>query len=191
MTNSAPTRLGDMLRLLPLSCVVVGVVWLAGAAGSEAADEAAKNEMEAVEKAVEQYVCVAETAAGFSYREGSGWRAGALKTDSKYLVARTKRGEVKLGWKVTGFGSTSTEFGFCEQQFLGIRSANPVPEDLGPMVACGHTTPFSVFGTFEFNQRTKRFMRFYPGLYLNGDDRPGADTPYLEAGTCAALLEGR
>lgn len=177
MTRFCPTLWGDTPRPFSLPCVVACVVLLGAATGSKAAEGATKGEAKPVEKAVEQYLCVADRAAGFWYSEGSGWSPGALRTEAKYLVAKTRLGDMELGWKVNVFGSSFFPFGSCKQN------------DMAPMmVACGHSTPFSVFGTFHFNQRTNRFMRVYPALYLNGDDRPSADTPYIEVGTCSTLL---
>lgn len=167
-----------------IACVVVGVVGLAGEANSEGIDEDTRGEKRAREgspawKAVETYLCVAEEAAGMRYVDGSGWTAGALRSRSKYLVAREKRGEINLGWRVTPFGESLVLFPSCEENSF----------DSGRTVACGHFLPFSVFGNFVLNRNNKRFMRVYWGTYLGGDARAGADTPYLEIGTCTALLE--
>lgn len=121
----------------------------------------------------ESYLCVADNSTGFKYDENSKtWISVPFKTDSKYLVNKSK----KLGsWviKETGGGT----FIQCEKGF----------NDWGFLRCSG----MSFNGDFTMNNETLRFQYVYPFGYVvrayNEDNKEGSITPFMEIGKCSPL----
>ena len=121
----------------------------------------------------QQYLCVAEQAAGFSYDKATKeWKNATFKVSSKWLVS--KADGTKYAFQVTEVGKTRPSFR-CESDF----------DEYG-YLSCSGT-----IGRFNFNRKNGRFLTSYPiGYYnvlpgINGITDEGSDTPSLEIGKCS------
>ena len=121
------------------------------------------------------YLCVADSAAGFSFdKANKTWRHANFRTDKKYILSRSKQPGV--AWDVKDFG---VPVATCKSNF----------NDRGFLFCQG-------FGyEFRFNKNNSRFMIAYLIGYwsdspvqkgsLSSDE--GANTPSIEIGKCSPL----
>lgn len=121
-------------------------------------------------------VCVTEMIAGIVFDRASGrWGPGTGKSGAKYVVRESK--DSRLKYEILETGSTMV-IGFCKEAAKN------------GWISCG-----AFGGEFFFSVTDMRFLRTYTVGYwnekslrsLNPNRQEGADTPSVEAGTCAAL----
>ena len=122
----------------------------------------------------EQYLCIAEHSAGFSYdKVTKEWKNSTFKVSSKYLIS--KADGTKNAWHITEIGETFPLFR-CESDF----------DEYG-YLDCSD----SVNSKFYFNKNNGRYLASYPlGYYivlpgLNKFTDETSDTPNLEIGKCS------
>ena len=121
-------------------------------------------------------VCSTDMVAGITFNRAAGrWEAGVGRPQAKYVLRRSDN--TRLKYEVVQSGS-KTAIGFCDKEFEG-----------GTLKCWG-------FGSdFYFSKLDLRFLRTYTLGYWNESTinaispgrKEGADTPSVEAGTCAAL----
>ena len=121
-------------------------------------------------------VCVTEMTAGIVFDRASGrWRPGTGNSGTRYVVRESKDSRSK--YEVLETGST-TVIGFCKEAGKN-----------------GWISCLAHGGEFFFSVTDMRFLRTYTVGYwnekslrsFNPNRSEGTDTPFVEAGTCAAL----
>jgi len=124
----------------------------------------------------DQYLCVAEAAAGFSYDENiKKWKSTTFRTDNKYIIAPVKR--EGYAYKISKIGDTNP-FSSCKEGF-----------NKSGFLFCEGV------GDFKFNKNNGRYLFIYSFGYYSvhpelGKILPGmesdktSDTPYMEIGKC-------
>ena len=151
--HSQESKTGGRHPLLVNQIMLVFIVWftLTGAALAQ------------------QYLCVAEQAAGFSYdKEKKEWKTTTFGVRSKYVVSKAEG--AKHAFEVTEIGKTVPSF-YCESDF----------DRLG-FLRCPNA-----LGEFKFNKDNGRYLSSYLAGYYDmlSEEHEGSDTPYLEIGKCS------
>jgi hypothetical protein len=121
----------------------------------------------------DSYLCVAESAVGFSFNKASQqWERANFKADKKYLVSKSSEGGKT--WEVKEMGQsegTTCEEGFNENGFIKCKGLLD----------------------FTMNKNSLRYILVHPYGYVvkeykkGGFLEEGALTPYLEIGKCSPL----
>ena len=112
------------------------------------------------------WICVGEFATGFSYVEGSGWRASGFKPET-YIVKKPDVNDIKgvrgdVYWVVKKLDDNTARH-FCQ-------------EDGKLYLYCE-----GIYGTFAINKENRRFQHVYPIGYLQDWRR---DNPLILIGKC-------
>ncbi len=158
--HSQESKTGGRHPLLVNQIMLVFIVWftLTGAALAQ------------------QYLCVAEQAAGFSYDKATKeWKNATFKASSKYLIS--KADGTWGAFQVTRIGDDSP-FIFCKSDF-----------NEASFLLC--SAGLAAIGDFNFNKTNGRYLYSSPfGYYnvlpeANNITDENSDTPFLEIGKCS------
>lgn len=119
------------------------------------------------------YLCVAESAVGFSFDKATkDWGRANFKAESKYVLSM--QSDEKKGWEVKEIGEsrgTECEGGFSEHGFIECKGLID----------------------FQMNNKSLRYIIVHKYGYVvkeypdDGLFKEGSLTPYLEIGKCSPL----
>lgn len=131
------------------------------------------------EKTKEQYLCVGEQAAGFSYDKNSKqWTSAKFGNTGKYVISRSTG--AKAAFEITEVGDSYSS-GWCKEDFSD-----------GGVLYCD-----LIYGVFRFNKTNGRFIQTHFFGYVEvgqaqtfsqrGDVviDSNANTPYMQIGKCS------
>jgi len=117
----------------------------------------------------ENYLCVTEQSAGFTYDNSSKrWKAAILRSNSEYVLSRTDENNDEYRLKLSGIDNIDNK---CDENFS---------ED-------GYIECYGILGIFNFNNKTTRFQFYYPYGYIEDTEIPGNKTPGIQIGTCSTF----
>ncbi|TNF98767.1 MAG: hypothetical protein EP297_07245 [Gammaproteobacteria bacterium] len=124
----------------------------------------------------EQYLCVEEMAAGFTFKNGQ-WTPAKFRTDNRYIIRKRKPDDKVLYHQNPVYVVLSTG----EEDVIG-----DCPNDFiyGSGLHCDMPT-----GEFKFSKRSGRFLKTYlMGYWFHDNDSDSdSDTPHIAIGKCSPL----
>ena len=121
----------------------------------------------------EQYICIAETSAGFNYSETSKkWESTRFNTEKKYIISES-------------------DSEYYAREVVRIGSDYPVASCVEGFNSHGYLLCSSSFHDFRFQKENGRYLISYFGGYynvmpsLNEITDSTSDTPFMEIGKCS------
>ena len=122
----------------------------------------------------EEYLCIADKATGFAFKNGK-WVSGDFNTtDSKHIIRPLQDGDF-------GYGQQDFTYGvFKPGNPHNIQWCRKGDDDEMYLRCKG-------FGELHYSLKTGRYLKTYPFGYVKGDDVGGSDTPHIEIGRCTEI----